>query len=88
MNNTLKKCKTQTLNHIHRIQGQLRKLEEIVNNESDCTQIAHLTTSVAKSFDSLRAKTLEGYILQNMIDPDQQETAYHQLKTILNLYKK
>lgn len=59
-------CKALT-DHINRLQGQLNKLKEEIVAEAGCEKIAHLGLSAAKSFDSLRAKIVEGYIQSELI---------------------
>jgi len=88
-NHEIKKRHTETLHHLNRIQGQIEALKKIIEDDSSCFDIAQLTTSVAKSFDSLRAKTLEGFILNHLLEgkelPPRKMEA---LQKIINLYKK
>lgn len=77
-----------TLNHINRLQGQLRKLKDYVRDDAGCEEIATLTTSTAKSFDALRVRTLEGFILNELVGKKKDEKKLTQLKKILKLHKK
>ncbi len=80
--------KHETINHINRILGQLKSLKNYVETDKDCEQIASLTTSVSKSFSTLRARTLEGFILNEIATKDTQKNKIEQLKRLMNLYKK
>lgn len=79
-------CKQQIINHLHRIQGQLKTLEKYVDQDKDCAEIALLTNSIVKSFSSLRIKTLEGILLQDFTK-SLQASKSEQLTEILKLYK-
>ena len=85
----IKKRHNEALNHLNRISGQIAGLKKLIEADGSCFDIAQLTTSVAKSFDSLRAKTLEGFILNHLLErkglpPKKMEA----LNKIINLYKK
>ena len=85
---TKKRCK-QTINHLNRIQGQIETLKKYLEQDKCCSEIAQLTTSIAKSFDSLRAKTLEGFILNEFLSGKKISTEkLKKLERIINLYKK
>jgi DNA-binding FrmR family transcriptional regulator len=63
-------CRT-LVNHLSRIQGQIETLKEYLNEDQECKKVAFLLTSVAKSFDSLRASVVEKYIQREFIDDDE-----------------
>lgn len=78
-----------SLSHLHRIQGQLETLSRYIQGGESCEAISQLTTSIAKSFDALRVRTLEGFILNDLsggkaITEHQRIT----LTKLLNLHKK
>jgi len=77
-----------TLNHLHRISGQLNALTKLIENGEGCEQIASLSTSIAKSFDTLRFRTLEGYIQNEIASKDIKSGKLIQLRKLLELYKK
>ncbi len=78
------------IHHLNRIQGQITTLQRYMEEGRCCAEIAHLTTSIAKSFDTLRATTLENFILNEFATPaakaDQEKIA--KLQRIIKLYKK
>jgi DNA-binding FrmR family transcriptional regulator len=79
----------QNVAHINRIIGQLGTLKTYMESGESCMNINQLATSIAKSFDSLRVKTLEGFIMNELlggrgIQPQKLET----LRQLLNLHKK
>ena len=77
------------INHLNRIQGQINTLKKYLEQGECCGEIAHLTTSIAKSFDTLRTRTLEGFILNEFLSNQNiSEKKVQQLKRIINLYKK
>lgn len=77
------------LNHLNRIQGQISTLKKYIEEDQCCGEIAQLTTSIAKSFDSVRTKTLEGFILNELFDgANIDELKQEKLDQILKLYKK
>lgn len=79
----------ETLNHINRIQGQLKTLRKYVEENRSCEEISSLATSVAKSFDTLRARTLRGFIKYDLLDGKEvSDGKLEQLEKLLNLHKK
>jgi DNA-binding FrmR family transcriptional regulator len=85
----IKERRKQTIDHLNRIQGQIETLKKYLEEDRCCGEIAQLTTSIAKSFDSLRAKTLEGFILNEFsYGKKVPEEKKEKLKRIINLYKK
>ena len=87
--NKIKIRHSETLNHLNRIQGQVTSLMKLIETDGSCFDIAQLTTSVAKSFDSLRARTLEGFILNHLLEGKELPLKKMEaLKKIINLHKK
>ena len=86
----IKKRRQENIHHLNRIQGQIETLKKYLSSNScHCIDIALLTTSIAKSFDALRAKTLEGFILNELLEGKKvEERKIKKLKKILKLYKK
>lgn len=82
-------CRKKMLQHLNRIQGQINTLKQYIDDDVDCSDIALLTTSIAKSFDSVRAKTLESFILNDLLHNSTiSEDKKTKLEEILKLYKK
>ena len=87
--NDIKDCRKENLDHLNRIQGQIETLKKYISEDRCCADIAQLTTSVAKSFDTLRTKTLESFICNQLLkDKEVSKKQMDNLKRILNLYKK
>ena len=86
----IKERRKQNINHLNRIQGQIETLKKyLASDQCHCIDIALLTTSIAKSFDSLRVKTLEGFILNEFLENKKiVPEKVRKLKKIINLYKK
>jgi len=81
-------CK-ESLHHINRIEGQLKTLKTYIEEEQGCEKIAILTTSIAKSFDSLRTKTLKNFILNEVVRGQKlSKKELEKINQILKLYKK
>jgi len=83
------KCR-RNINHLNRIQGQIETLKKYIEEDKHCAEIAQLTTSIAKSFDSLRATTLENFVINEFSPSDKKlpKSKIDTLKRIINLYKK
>jgi len=87
--NDIKDCRKENIDHLNRIQGQIETLKKYISEDRCCADIAQLTTSVAKSFDTLRTKTLESFICNQLLkDKEVSKKQMDNLKRILNLYKK
>lgn len=87
--NHIKDRRKESINHLNRIQGQIETLKKYMSEDRCCADIAQLTTSIAKSFDSLRVKTLEGFIRNQLLnDKEVSPEQLDKLSRILNLYKK
>lgn len=55
------------LNHLSRIQGQIDGLKRAVEAGGTCDEVAMLTNSILRSFDSARAGIVETYILEDIL---------------------
>jgi DNA-binding FrmR family transcriptional regulator len=78
-----------TVSHIRRIQGQINTLVKYFEEEKECLEIVMLMTSIAKSFDTLRFRTLEGFITSDLLTDRQcSGKQYKNLSKVLSLYKK
>jgi len=87
--NHIKDCRKENIDHINRIQGQIETLKKYMFEDRCCVDIAQLTTSIAKSFDTLRTKTLERFICNQLLEDKKiPKEQMDNLKRILNLYKK
>lgn len=85
----IKDRRKESIDHLNRIQGQIETLKKYMAEDRNCADIAQLTTSIAKSFDSLRTKTLEGFIMNEILEKDNLPTSKKKkLNHVLNLYKK
>lgn len=81
-------CKA-TLNHISRIEGQLRTLRSYVEQGRRCEDVALLSTSIAKSFDTLRVRTLRNFFINDVLGGMQLSAEDEaRIDAILKLYKK
>ncbi len=81
-------CK-KSLNHISRIEGQLRTLRRYIEGSGSCEDIAMLTTSIAKSFDTLRARTLRNFFVNEVLAGKKMSPKVEErMNIILKLYKK
>jgi DNA-binding FrmR family transcriptional regulator len=83
------KRRKETLAHIKRIQGQIDTLVKYIEEGKRCSDVSMLTTSIAKSFDTLRFRTLEGFILNHLLEG--KKVPGEKIKTfasLISLYKK
>jgi len=88
MNEKHLKRRKETLAHINRIQGQIDALKNMID-EHNCLKVASLTTAIAKSFDSLRFRTLEGFLIYQFHGgKGSSSEKLRQLQGLLKLYKK
>ena len=89
-NPQIQKRRKNTLNHLNRIQGQMETLKKYLSEDADCVDIAMLVTSIAKSFDALRSKTLEGSIVYQILNGGKglSKEQKDKLSQVVRLYKK
>jgi DNA-binding FrmR family transcriptional regulator len=80
--------RTQTLSHLNRIMGQLRVLKEYIAEDKPCRDVAHLTASITRSFETLKVRTLEGFILHELLEGRPSGEKTEQLTELLKLYKR
>ena len=79
----------ETLAHINRIQGQIEALKKLISQGEECIKEASLATSIAKSFDALRFRTLEGFLIHQFHGGKGPSAGKReQLRGLLSLYKK
>jgi len=79
----------EVLAHISRIQGQIAALKRIIEGGEECVKVATLATSIAKSFESLRFRVLEGFLIHQFHGGNGPSTGkLKQLQGLLRLYKK
>ncbi len=90
INIKIKNRRKRTLDHLNRIRGQIETLKKYIADDADCVDIAMLVTSIAKSIDALRSKTLEGSIVHQILGEGQKLSSEQRekLSQVLNLYKK
>ena len=87
--NHIKDRRKEHIDHLNRIQGQIETLKKYISEDRCCADIAQLTTSIAKSFDTFRIRTLESFICNQLLkDKKVPKKQMDNLKRILNLYKK
>ena len=80
--------RTQSLNHLNRILGQLRVLKDYIVEDRPCYEVAHLTASITRSFETLKVRTLEGFIVHELLEDRARGPKTEQLTEILKLYKR
>ena len=78
-----------SLNHLNRIEGQIRTLKRYIEEGKRCEDVALLTTSITKSFDTLRAKTLENFFINEiLLEQKLSKKDLEKIDKIFKLYKK
>lgn len=89
-NKMKRKCDCRSsLNHLARIEGQISTLKRYIEEGKKCEDVAMLTTSIAKSFDSLRAKTLKNFFINEILaDKMLSKKDILRIEEIFKLYKK
>lgn len=84
-----KKRRKETLDHLSRIQGQIEGLKKMIESSEECIKVASLTTSIAKSFDTLRLRTLEGFVIHQLLaDKKVSSDKLKKFQDLLKLQKK
>lgn len=63
----MKKDCTHLINHISRLQGQINRLQQDIDNGASCESVVQLALSASKSFDALRSKIIENYIEHSLL---------------------
>ena len=86
-----RKCKNKicgsNIAHLSRIEGQIKKLKEYIEEGKDCKDIAMLMKSVSNSFDSLKNKTMKNFII-NEFGEKISDKKIERIEKIFNNYKK
>jgi DNA-binding FrmR family transcriptional regulator len=77
----------QTVNRVHRIQGQLAALERDIQSEHTCEQLVTQASAIEKAMSSLILHMMEGYLEHQArplleSDPDQ---ALQEIKRLFEL---
>ena len=81
----MKDCK-EIADHISRLEGQLKSLKNKVTDASSCEDVVHITLSTSKSFDSLKAKLVEGILRQKFLKK-QTASSNKELESLLKIIK-
>lgn len=80
---------SENINHLNRIEGQIRTLKKYMQEGRRCEDVAMLTTSIAKSFDTLRATTLKNFFINDVFESEKiSKFKMEQIDKIFKLYKK
>lgn len=66
----------------------MKVLKKYIKEDKSCREIAELTASITQSFASLQMRTLEGYILHQLLDGRVADQKRSELESLLKLYKK
>lgn len=77
-----------TVSHINRIVGQLETLRRYVEEGRPCADVSLLATSITKSCDGLRMRTLEGFVLNEVTEGKLSPKKRELLKNLIETYKK
>ncbi len=81
-------CKN-SLDHLSRIEGQIKTLKKYIEDGKRCEDVAVLTTSIAKSFDTLRSRTLKNFFVNEVLsDRKFSKKQLEKIDKIFKLYKK
>ncbi len=81
-------CK-ESLDHLNRIEGQIRTLKKYIEEGKRCEEVALLSTSIAKSFDTLRTRTLRNFFINEVLYGKKlSKKDEERIDKILKLYKK
>ena len=75
------------MNHLNRIEGQIKKLKEYIKDGEDCKRIAMLMKSTSNSFESLKQKTMKNFVL-NEFGKNISEEKINNINEIFESYKK
>ena len=77
-----------SLNHLKRIEGQIKTLKKYIEEGKRCEDVAMLTTSIAKSFDTLRAQTVKNFFINEILKGKVSQKDQEKIDAIFKLYKK
>ena len=68
MSHTIKE-KTNLLNRVRRIRGQIEALERALEGEKGCSDVLHLAVAARGALNSLVAEVIEDHIRVHVVDP-------------------
>jgi DNA-binding FrmR family transcriptional regulator len=86
----IKKCVCkESLNHLSKIEGQIKSLKKRISEGENCEKVFLLTKSISKSFDSLKTKTLKNFLKNEILNIKKiTKKQEEKIDKIFNLYKK
>jgi DNA-binding FrmR family transcriptional regulator len=88
MNDTKEK-KQELLNHLKRISGQLESLQKKIENDEYSIEIITQTKAISNSFESVRVKSLEYLILEEILkDVQLSQNNLNKLEKLIDLQKR
>jgi DNA-binding FrmR family transcriptional regulator len=89
-----KKCNTKkcackkSLDHLSRIEGQIKSLKKKIEDGAGCETTFILTKSISKSFDSLKVRTLKDFLKNEILGIKEiSKKEEEKIEKIFNLYK-
>jgi DNA-binding FrmR family transcriptional regulator len=87
-----KKCQNDfcdsPLNHLNRIEGQIKKIKELIENGEKQEKIVILMKSVSASFESVKQKILKNFILEEINKNKKlSKKELENIEKIFNLFK-
>ena len=87
--NNIKKCYCKnSLNHLSRIEGQIKSLKKKIEEGEKCEKVFLLTKSISKSFDSLKIRTLKNFLKNEILGIKKiTKKEEDKIEKIFNLYK-
>jgi DNA-binding FrmR family transcriptional regulator len=85
--------KQKLLNRVRRIGGQVRAIENAVEEEKDCSIVLQTIAACRGAINGLMAEVVEGHIRYHVVDPDHRPTsdqarAAQELIDVVNSYLK
>ncbi|RIH85929.1 Copper-sensing transcriptional repressor RicR [Meiothermus luteus] len=78
--------KTRIIHRLRRLEGQVRGLQKMVEEERSCKEILTLLSGVKSALDSVGEEILEAYLAQCQADP--QAPALEHLVEMVRLLRK
>lgn len=55
------------VDHLSRVEGQLRALRRLIEEGESCDKVAQLVSATSRSFDSLKGKVLQGFFEEKFL---------------------
>ena len=74
MSHTIKE-KTNLLNRVRRIRGQIEALERALEGEKGCSDVLHLAVAARGALNSLVAEVIEDHIRVHVVDPSRERNS-------------